>query len=48
MQEDEPPKAIRRRVAAFALVGRKITCRPPPAGSIGTVMLTGSSIRQEV
>jgi hypothetical protein len=37
--------AIRGRVASFALVGWKIGRRPAPAGSIGTVMLTGSSIR---
>jgi hypothetical protein len=38
--------AIRGRVTSFALVGWKIEY-PTPAGSIGTVMLTGSSIRQE-
>jgi hypothetical protein len=47
VQEDELRMVIRGRVASFALVGRKITRRPTPAGSIGTVMLIGSSIRQE-
>jgi hypothetical protein len=43
---DEIRRAIRGRVASFALVGGKIRC-PTPTGSVGIVMLIGSSIRPE-
>jgi hypothetical protein len=46
VQEDEPRRAIRGRVASIALVDQ-LNGHPTPAGSIDIVMLIGASIRQE-